>query len=96
MGWVNNATPLLLYPREGDPLSILQEAKWARGRFGRVRKISPSPAFDIHTVQPVASRLTDYAVGLLDILCKIWIRPCSGALNNTWNTSEVHRRMQYR
>jgi len=62
MGWVINATPLLLYPRKGDPLSILQEAEWARGRFGRVRKISTSPRFDIHTVQPVASRHTDYRV----------------------------------
>jgi len=33
-----------------------------QGRSGRVRKISPPPGFDPHTVQPVASRYTDYAV----------------------------------
>ena len=38
-----------LYRRLGGP----------QGRFGRVRKISPPPAFDSQTVQPVASRYTD-------------------------------------
>ena len=32
-----------------------------QGRSGQVRKISPSPGFDRRTVQPVASRYTDYA-----------------------------------
>ena len=32
-----------------------------RGRSGQVRKISPPPGFDPRTVQPVASRYTDYA-----------------------------------
>ena len=32
-----------------------------RGRSGQVRKISPSPAFDPRTVQPVARRCTNYA-----------------------------------
>jgi hypothetical protein len=31
-------------------------------RSGQVRKISPSPGFDPRTVQPVASRYTDYAI----------------------------------
>jgi hypothetical protein len=31
-------------------------------RSGRVRKISPPPGFDPRTVQPVASRYTDYAI----------------------------------
>jgi hypothetical protein len=30
------------------------------GRSGRVLKISPPPGFDPRTVQPVASRYTDY------------------------------------
>jgi hypothetical protein len=30
-----------------------------QGGSGRVRKISPPPGFDPHTVQPVASRYTD-------------------------------------
>ena len=33
-----------------------------RGRSGRVRKISPPPGFDPRTVQPVASRYTDWAI----------------------------------
>ena len=40
-----------LYRRLGGP----------QGRSGQVRKISPPPAFDPRTVQPVASRYTDYA-----------------------------------
>ena len=32
-----------------------------QGRSGQVRKISPTPGFDPRTVQPVASRYTDYA-----------------------------------
>jgi hypothetical protein len=45
-------TRYLLYRRLGGPQS----------RSGRVRKISPSPGFDPHTVQPVASRYTDCAM----------------------------------
>jgi hypothetical protein len=33
-----------------------------QSRSGRVRKISPPPGLDPRTVQPVASRYTDYAV----------------------------------
>ena len=40
----------LLYRRLGGP----------QGRSGQVRKISPQPGFDPRTVQPVASRYTDY------------------------------------
>jgi hypothetical protein len=32
-----------------------------QGQSGQVRKISPPPGFDPRTVQPVASRYTDYA-----------------------------------
>jgi hypothetical protein len=32
-----------------------------QGRSGQVWKISPLPGFDPRTVQPVASRYTDYA-----------------------------------
>ena len=40
-----------LYRRLGEP----------QGRSGQVRKISPPPGFDPRTLQPVASRYTDYA-----------------------------------
>ena len=45
-----------LYRRLGGP----------HGRFGQVRNISPPPGFDNHTVQPVASRYTDYATRLTE------------------------------
>jgi hypothetical protein len=32
-----------------------------QSRYGRVRKFSPPPEFDPRTVQPVASRYTDWA-----------------------------------
>ena len=41
-----------LYRRLGGP----------QDRSGRERKISPSPGFDPRTVQPVASRYTDWAI----------------------------------
>jgi len=34
----------------------------SQGRCDRVRKISPPPGFDPRTVQPVASRYTDWAI----------------------------------
>jgi len=30
-GWVVSVTPRLLYPREWDPLPIVQEARWVSG-----------------------------------------------------------------
>ena len=41
-----------------------------QGRSGRVRKISHPPAFDPRTVQPVASRYTDYAIRTTMLLIK--------------------------
>jgi hypothetical protein len=41
-----------LYRRLGGP----------QGQSGWLRKISPPPGFDPRTVQPVASRYTDYAI----------------------------------
>jgi hypothetical protein len=45
-----------------DPVPIVQEAGWAPGRSGCVRKISPPPGFDPQAVQPVASRYNDRAI----------------------------------
>ena len=42
-----------------DPVPIVQEAGWAPGRSGQVRKISSPLGFDPRTVQPVASRYTN-------------------------------------
>jgi len=37
-----------------------------QGRYGLVRKITPAPGIDPRTVQPVASRYTDWATSALD------------------------------
>ena len=45
-----------------DPVLIVQEAVWAPGPIWTGAKTSPPPAFDPRTVQPVASRYTDWAI----------------------------------
>ena len=58
MGWVAKVTPRPLYHRENDSVSRVSKPQ---DRSGRVWKISPPPGFDPQTVQPVASRYTDWA-----------------------------------
>ena len=63
MVWVVNAKPQPLYPRERPGTHCI--GGWLggpQGRSGRVRKILPTPGFDPRTVQPVASRYTDWAI----------------------------------
>jgi hypothetical protein len=58
MGWVVNATPRPLYPRErSDTHSI---GGWVGPRAGLdgAENLAP-PGFDPRTAQPVASRYTD-------------------------------------
>jgi len=43
-----------------EPLPIYRRLGGPQGRSGQVWKISPPPGFDTLTVQPVASRYTDY------------------------------------
>jgi hypothetical protein len=45
--------------KTGYPL--YRKLGWPQGWSGQVRKILPPPGFDPRTVQPVASRCTDYA-----------------------------------
>jgi len=55
MGWLINDAPQPLYPRERDPVHIVQEAGWALGagldEWGKSRT---PPGFNPRTVQPVA------------------------------------------
>jgi len=53
---------LAALPQERYPVPIVQEAGWAQGCSGQVRKILFPPGFNPWTVQPVASRYTDFAV----------------------------------
>jgi hypothetical protein len=59
MGWVVNATPRPLYPRERDPVPIVQEAGLAAGPVRTGAENLAPPGFDPRTVQLVASRYTD-------------------------------------
>ena len=53
--------PAAFIPRK-DPVPIVQEAGWATGPVWTGAENLAPPAFDPRTVQPVASRYTDYAV----------------------------------
>jgi hypothetical protein len=55
-----SVTPRPLFTPGKDPIPIVQEAGW-EDRCGQAWEISPPPGFDPRTVQPVASRYTDYA-----------------------------------
>ena len=61
-GWVVSTTPRPLYPRERPGTHCYSRLGGPQGRSRRVRKISPPPIFDPRTVQPVASRYTDWAI----------------------------------
>ena len=52
--------PTALYPRGKNQYPLYRRLGGPQGRYGQVWKISPPPRFDPQTVQPVASRYTDY------------------------------------
>jgi len=62
MGWVVDATPRPHYPRGKTRYPLYRRLGGPQGRSERVRKISLPPGFDPRTVQPVASRYTDWAI----------------------------------
>ena len=62
MGWVIKATPRPLYPWERYPVPIVQEAGWAP-EPARMNAENLAPTgIRSPTLQPVASRYTDYAI----------------------------------
>ena len=62
MGVGVSTTPGRFTP-EKDPVPIVQAARWAhRAGLGGWGKSRPPPGFDPRTVQPVASRYTDWAI----------------------------------
>ena len=61
MEWVVNVTHRQLYPREREPVPILEEAGWAPWPVWTVRKTSLPPGFDDRIAQAVASYYTDRA-----------------------------------
>jgi hypothetical protein len=59
MGWVVNATPLSLYPRERPGTHFIGGWVGLRACLDRYGKSRPLPGFDPRTVQPIASRYTE-------------------------------------
>ena len=60
-GWWVSVTPRPLLPPGKTRYPLYGRQGGPQGRSGQVRKISPPTGFDPRTVQPVASRYTDYA-----------------------------------
>ena len=57
-----SVTPRPLFTPGKDPVPIVQEAGWVPGQvWTGAEKSHPPPGFDHRTVQPVASRYTNYA-----------------------------------
>jgi len=61
-GWVVNATPRPLYPWERACTHCIGGWMGPRAGLDRCGKSRPPAGFDPRTVQPVASRYTDWAV----------------------------------
>ena len=61
MGWMVNFTARPLYPRERPGTHCTGGWVGPRAGLDRCGKSRPPPGFDPRTVQPVASRYTDYA-----------------------------------
>jgi hypothetical protein len=58
----------------GDPVPIYRRLGVPQGRSWRVQKISIPPGFYLQTVQPVASRYTEWAISaLVDIYVYLFI-----------------------
>ena len=56
-----SVTPRPLFTLEKNRYLLYRSLGGSQGRSGQVRKISSPPGFDPRTVQPVASRYTDWA-----------------------------------
>jgi len=53
---------LTALPSRKDRYPLHRRLGVPQDRSGRVRKIAPPPGLDLRTVQPVASRYTDYVI----------------------------------
>jgi hypothetical protein len=64
--------PAAFYPQEGPGTHCTGGWVGPRAGLDRLRKISPPPGFDSRTVQPVASRYTDWATRPTGLNVSIW------------------------
>ena len=69
MGWVVNATPWPLYPREIAGTHCTGGWVGHGAGLDGCGKSRPPPGFDPRTVQPVASRYTDCAIPAPEFAC---------------------------
>jgi hypothetical protein len=69
--------PAALPPEKKTRYPMYRRPVGPQGRSGRLRKISPPPGFDPRTIQPVASRYTDYAIPAPRIPVPSLIEICS-------------------
>ena len=97
-----NARPRPLYLREKDLVPILQEAGWAPGQSGQIRKTSPPLGFDPRTFQHVASRYTDYAIPAHNvtivhqiIIDRFLPYPCLFIISSSTQNSKLHRQIAH-
>ena len=72
--WGVSVTPPPLFIPGNDPVPIVQEGGWAPGPVwtGAENLAPPPPDFDRRTVQPVASRYTDWATRPTKVSCRGW------------------------
>jgi hypothetical protein len=62
MGWGSTPRPGRFTPEKETRDQLFRMLGAHQVRSGRVRKSRPPPGFDPRTVQPEASRYTDYAI----------------------------------
>jgi hypothetical protein len=77
MGWVVNATPRPLYPRERPGTRCIGGCVGLRAGLDGCGKSRPPPGFDLRTVKPVSSRYTDCAMPahiqvFTELICNTW------------------------
>jgi hypothetical protein len=74
MEWVVNVTNRLLYARQRDSVSIIQEAGWTpRPVSTGAENLAAPPAFQPRTVQSAVSRYNAYAIRELNIVHNLHI-----------------------
>jgi hypothetical protein len=73
-GWGVSVTPGRSLPPAKTRYPLYRRLGGPQGRSGQVRKISSPPGFDPQTVQPVASRYTDYTTRPTYV--RVTIRDC--------------------
>ena len=78
--WVVNTMPRPLCPRERGPVLIREANGEHGGRFQWTRKMSPTPGFELRTLQPVAWHHTHYTTP--DFI---------GKCDHIWQTFYTHK-----